>query len=113
VPVAFTTIPAEAVTSRLSWQTLRGAVGLAAVRFLVSRGCWRLGLRRYSGASALAGAVPLAAPYAQGSGETPEQISSPPYSTERLFGMRCGPCTVLGVPDWSVMCRYRCIILGL
>ena len=53
VPVAFaTTIPAEALTSRLSWETLLGAVALAAVLLLVSRGFWRLGLRRYSGASA-------------------------------------------------------------
>jgi len=53
VPVAFaTTIPAEALTSRLSWETLLGAVALAAVLLLISRGFWRLGLRRYSGASA-------------------------------------------------------------
>ena len=53
VPVAFaTTIPAEALTSRLSWETLLGAVGLAAVLLLVSPGFWRLGLRRYSGTSA-------------------------------------------------------------
>jgi ABC-2 type transport system permease protein len=53
VPVAFaTTIPAEALTSRLSWWTLLGAVALAAMLLLVSRGFWRLGLRRYSGTSA-------------------------------------------------------------
>ena len=53
VPVAFaTTIPAEALTSRLSGWTLLGAVALAAVLLLVSRGFWRLGLRRYSGTSA-------------------------------------------------------------
>ena len=53
VPVAFaTTILAEALTSRLSWETLVGEVALAAVLLLVSRGFWRLGLRRYSGTSA-------------------------------------------------------------
>ncbi len=53
VPVAFaTTVPAEALTGRLSWETLLGAVALAAVLLLVSRGFWRLGLRHYSGASA-------------------------------------------------------------
>jgi ABC-2 type transport system permease protein len=53
VPVAFaTTIPAEALTKRLSWETLLGAVALAAVLLLVSRGFWRLGPRRHSGTSA-------------------------------------------------------------
>lgn len=53
VPVAFaTTIPAEALTSRLSGWTLLGAVVLAAALLLASRGFWRLGLRRYSGTSA-------------------------------------------------------------
>ncbi len=53
VPVAFaTTVPAEALTGRLSWGTLIGAVILAVVFFTVSRAFWRVGLRRYSGASA-------------------------------------------------------------
>jgi len=39
-----TTIPAEALTSQLSWETLLGAVALAAVLLLVSRGFWRPGL---------------------------------------------------------------------
>ncbi len=53
VPVAFAvTLPAEALTSRLSGWTLLGAVALAAVLLVISRGFWRLGLRRYSGASA-------------------------------------------------------------
>ncbi len=53
VPVAFaTTVPAEALTGRLSTDTLLGAVGLAAVLLVVSRVFWRIGLRRYSGASA-------------------------------------------------------------
>ncbi len=53
VPVAFaTTIPAEALTGRLTPQTLVGAIALAAVLAIASRLFWRLGLRRYSGASA-------------------------------------------------------------
>lgn len=53
VPVAFaTSIPAEALTGRLSAETLLGAVGLAAVLFLGSRLFWRVGLRQYSGTSA-------------------------------------------------------------
>jgi ABC-2 type transport system permease protein len=53
VPVAFaTTVPAEALTGRLSGETLAGAVALAIALFAVSRIFWRVGLRRYSGASA-------------------------------------------------------------
>jgi ABC-2 type transport system permease protein len=53
IPVAFaTTIPAEALTGRLSGWTFLGATGLAALLFLLARLIWRLGLRRYSGASA-------------------------------------------------------------
>jgi ABC-2 type transport system permease protein len=53
VPVAFaTTVPAEALTGRLTWETLLIAVALAAVLFVVSRLFWRVGLRHYSGASA-------------------------------------------------------------
>ncbi|MDM8000312.1 MAG: ABC-2 family transporter protein [Dehalococcoidia bacterium] len=53
VPVAFaTTIPAEALTSRLSWEMTLGAVALAAGLLMVSRFFWKLGLRRYAGASA-------------------------------------------------------------
>lgn len=53
VPVAFaTTVPAEALTGRLDTPTLLGAVVLAAAMLVVSRLLWRLGLRRYSGASA-------------------------------------------------------------
>jgi ABC-2 type transport system permease protein len=53
VPVAFaTTVPAEALTGRLGGWTLWGAVGLAVLLFAVARLVWRLGLRRYSGASA-------------------------------------------------------------
>jgi ABC-2 type transport system permease protein len=53
VPVAFaTTIPAEALTGRLSGETLLGAIALAAFLAGLSRWFWRLGLRHYSGASA-------------------------------------------------------------
>ncbi len=53
VPVAFaTTIPAEALTGRLSLETVGGGIALAIVLAAVSRLFWRLGLRHYSGASA-------------------------------------------------------------
>jgi ABC-2 type transport system permease protein len=53
VPVAFaTSIPAEALTGRLTGLSLLGALGLAVLLFLLARLIWRLGLRRYSGASA-------------------------------------------------------------
>lgn len=53
VPVAFaTTIPAEAVTGRLSVSTLIGASVLAIFLLVVSRFIWKKGLQHYSGASA-------------------------------------------------------------
>jgi ABC-2 type transport system permease protein len=53
VPIAFAvTVPAEAVTSRLEWQTLALAAGFAVVLFGITRLFWRFGLRRYTGASA-------------------------------------------------------------
>jgi ABC-2 type transport system permease protein len=53
IPVAFaTTVPAEALTGRLTWQTLTGAVALAVFLIVVSRLFWRFGLSRYSGTSA-------------------------------------------------------------
>jgi ABC-2 type transport system permease protein len=53
IPVAFaTTVPAEALTGRLNWQTLVTAIVLALGLLVVSRLFWRIGLRRYSGASA-------------------------------------------------------------
>lgn len=53
VPVAFAvTVPAEAVTSRLDWQTLAFAFVFGSLLFLGARRFWRFGLRRYSGASA-------------------------------------------------------------
>ncbi len=53
IPVAFvTTVPAEALTGRLTVQTLLGALALATTLFMASRIVWKIGLRRYSGASA-------------------------------------------------------------
>jgi ABC-2 type transport system permease protein len=53
IPVAFaTTVPAEALTGRLTWVTLLVAVALAVVLFMASRLFWRVGLRHYSGTSA-------------------------------------------------------------
>ncbi len=53
VPVAFaTTVPASAVSGRISDATLVGTVALAAVMLVVSRWFWRVGIRFYSGASA-------------------------------------------------------------
>jgi ABC-2 type transport system permease protein len=53
VPVAFaTTVPAEALTGRLTGNTLAGAAVVACVLLVVSRLFWRMGLKRYSGASA-------------------------------------------------------------
>ncbi len=53
VPVAFaTTVPAQALSGRLTPQTLLGAAALAAALLVISRLFWRLGIRHYSGASA-------------------------------------------------------------
>ncbi len=53
IPVAFaTTVPAEAITQRLSWVTVLGAIATALFLFIVSRWFWRVGLRHYSGTSA-------------------------------------------------------------
>jgi ABC-2 type transport system permease protein len=53
VPVAFAvTVPAEALTSRLDWQTLLLAFVFAAALFAGTRWFWRRGLRQYTGASA-------------------------------------------------------------
>lgn len=53
VPVAFaTTVPAEALSGRLTGQTLLGALALAVGLLVASRLFWRVGLRHYSGASA-------------------------------------------------------------
>jgi ABC-2 type transport system permease protein len=51
--VAFaTTIPVEALTSRLNWVTLVAAFTAAVVLFSLSRAFWKFGLKHYSGASA-------------------------------------------------------------
>jgi ABC-2 type transport system permease protein len=53
VPVAFAvTVPAEALTNRLTSFTLLGALGLAVLMMILARFIWRLGVRSYSGASA-------------------------------------------------------------
>ena len=53
VPIGFAvTVPAQAMTHRLHWETVLVAVGFAAAVFLVTRRFWRFGLRQYSGASA-------------------------------------------------------------
>jgi len=53
VPVAFAvTMPAEAVTNRLTTETMLFAVGLTLFLIVLARGVWLLGLRSYSGASA-------------------------------------------------------------
>jgi ABC-2 type transport system permease protein len=52
IPVAFaTTVPAQALAGRLTWQTLAGAFALAAALLVLSRVFWRIGVRRYSSAS--------------------------------------------------------------
>jgi ABC-2 type transport system permease protein len=53
VPVAFAvTIPAEALTGRLTPLTLAGAAALTIFFAFLARGVWVLGVRNYSGASA-------------------------------------------------------------
>ncbi len=53
VPIAFAvTVPAEAVSGRVSGMTFLGAAALALFLALFSRWFWRQGIRRYSGASA-------------------------------------------------------------
>jgi ABC-2 type transport system permease protein len=53
VPIAFAvTVPAEALTSRLDWQTLLLAAVFTVVAFAFARWFWRYGLSKYSGASA-------------------------------------------------------------
>lgn len=53
VPLAFAvTVPAEAVTGRLSLPTLLGAAGFTLVLLVATRWWWRTALRHYSGASA-------------------------------------------------------------
>ena len=53
VPIAFAiTVPAEAVTSRLDWQTFVFAGLFTVAALMFARWFWRFGLRRYTGASA-------------------------------------------------------------
>jgi ABC-2 type transport system permease protein len=52
VPVAFAiTVPAQAIAGRLKGPALLGAAGFAAALFTAARLFWRMGIRRYSGAS--------------------------------------------------------------
>jgi len=53
VPIAFAvTVPAEALTGRLTIETLALAAAFALGLFVVTRWFWQFGLRNYSGASA-------------------------------------------------------------
>ena len=53
VPLAFAiTVPASALTGRLSGWAVLGAVAFTTVLFAVTRAVWRFGLRHYTGASA-------------------------------------------------------------
>ena len=53
VPVAFAiTVPAEALAGRLAPATALGALALTLTLLGASRWFWRVGVRRYSGASA-------------------------------------------------------------
>jgi viologen exporter family transport system permease protein len=53
VPIAFAvTVPAQALTSRLTPDTFALAAGFGVVVLIASRAFFRIGLRRYSGASA-------------------------------------------------------------
>jgi ABC-2 type transport system permease protein len=53
VPVGFAvTVPAQALTSRLHGSTLALSAAFAVALFAFTRWFWRVGLRRYSGASA-------------------------------------------------------------
>ena len=53
VPVAFAvTVPAEALTGRLTVLTLLGALALTVLLAVLARFVWRRGVKAYSGASA-------------------------------------------------------------
>jgi ABC-2 type transport system permease protein len=53
VPVAFAvTVPAEAISGRVSNQALFGAAGFAVLLGALSRWFWKVGIKRYAGASA-------------------------------------------------------------
>jgi ABC-2 type transport system permease protein len=53
VPVAFAiSVPAQALTGRLTLETWLGAVALTIFLFSFARAIWKIGLKNYSGASA-------------------------------------------------------------
>ena len=53
VPIGFAvTVPAQALTGRLGWETVLVLLGFTAVVVVFTRWFWRFGLKRYSGASA-------------------------------------------------------------
>ena len=53
VPIAFAvTVPAQAITQRLTPDVFILAVGFAGVALVASRAFFRFGLKHYSGASA-------------------------------------------------------------
>ncbi len=52
VPRVAVTVPAEALTGRLTWQTMLGAAALTAFLLVLARWVWKTGLRNYTGASA-------------------------------------------------------------
>ena len=53
VPIGFAvTVPAQAITGRLGWETVVVLLVFGLVLVAVTRWFWRFGLRRYSGASA-------------------------------------------------------------
>lgn len=53
IPIAFAvTVPAEALTGRLEWQTLLGALALTVGLVILARFVFRRGVKNYAGASA-------------------------------------------------------------
>ncbi|MCB9145676.1 MAG: ABC-2 family transporter protein [Anaerolineales bacterium] len=53
VPVAFAvTVPASAITGRLTFETWLGALALTVTLFIIARTIWLIGVKNYSGASA-------------------------------------------------------------
>ncbi|MCB0101322.1 MAG: ABC-2 family transporter protein [Anaerolineales bacterium] len=53
VPVAFAvTVPASAITGRLTFETWLGALALTVTLFVIARAIWLIGVKNYSGASA-------------------------------------------------------------
>ena len=53
VPIAFaTTVPAEALSGRVTAESLAGACALAVLLLFLSRRLWLIGVRHYAGASA-------------------------------------------------------------